>query len=373
MNKNAVFIHILNIKKNASTIVLRYTWLWLENMTDIHKKVFCTFHLAPGHRFPGHPESPHRIQRLHDWSSQPPYPEITWLDYNPASEQDVALVHPLEHLTFLKQECKKGMHEFESSPSYVTETSFNDALAAVGATLAVSRRIIAIGSGRGFAIIRPPGHHATSMESMGFCLLNNISIAAADAIASGLQRVAIVDFDAHHGNGTQAIFWDTPAVGYLSIHEGGIYPGSGQVESASHARSRIINIPLPSFSGDKTYKKLTDQVIKPWLEKMAPDMLFVSAGYDCHFSDPLSTLTLSTEGYYQLVRDLVQIADATCQGRIMLILEGGYDPIALKDNIQASLAALCGRPDFEDHYGKGHGDQRGIQPLINRLKEIHQL
>ena len=342
-------------------------------MTETQKKVYCTYHQALEHRFPGHPESPNRIQGLHAWVSEPPYPEIAWLDYNPASEQDVTLVHRPEHLEFLRQACESGGHQFEPSPSFVTETSYQDALAAVGATLAVSRMIIAMGTGRGFAMVRPPGHHATSSKSMGFCLLNNIAIAAADAVASGLKRVAIVDFDAHHGNGTEAVFWDTPEVGYLSIHEEGIYPGSGQMESARHARGRILNIPLPSFSGNRSYKLLMDQVIQPWLEKMAPDMLFVSAGYDCHFSDPLTTLTMSAEGSYQLVGDLAQLADATCQGRIMLVLEGGYDPIALKDNIQASLATLSGHQDFEDHYGKGPGDQRDIQPLINTIKEIHQL
>ena len=352
---------------------MRYTFLWLEIMTDTQQKVFCTFHQATSHRFPGHPESPNRIQGMRAWTIQPPYPEIAWLDYSPASEQEVALIHRPEHLGFLKQECEKGGHQFESSPSYVTEASYEDALMAVGGTLAVSRKIMASDSGRGFAIVRPPGHHATGTQSMGFCLLNNIAIAAADAIASGLTRVAILDFDAHHGNGTEAIFWDKPEVGYLSTHEGGIYPGSGQVTSASHAHGRIVNIPLPSFSGNKSFKLLTDQVFKPWLEKINPDMLFVSAGFDGHFSDPLTTLTQDTQGYFQLVRDLVQFAEAYCQGRILLVLEGGYDPIAMKDNIQASLAALSGRSDFDDHYGKSPGDQRDVQSLITLLRQIHHL
>lgn len=343
------------------------------NMTNTQQKVYCTYHQAPDHRFSGHPEAPIRTQGVRAWISDPPYPEITWLDFSPASEQECILVHRPDHLAFLKRESDKGSHQFETSPSYVTKSSYHDAMSAVGATLAVSRQIIFNGIGRGFAIVRPPGHHATSTESMGFCLLNNIAIAAADAVASGLKRVAIVDVDAHHGNGTEAVFWDTPEVGYLSIHESGIYPGSGQIESPRHARGRIINIPIPSFAGNKTYKQITDQVIQPWLKKIAPEMLFVSAGYDGHFSDPLTTLTMSTRGYYQLVADLAQLADHFCQGRVMFVLEGGYDPIALMDNTQASLAALSGHQDFVDHYGQGLGDQRDTQELINRVKEIHHL
>jgi acetoin utilization deacetylase AcuC-like enzyme len=342
-------------------------------MNNGRQNVICTYCEAPHHRFRGHPESPERIHGLRDWLTQPPYPEMSWLEFRPASEKDVSLIHTQAHLEFLRNECQRGSHQFESSPSYVTGSSYEDALSAVGGTLAVSRKITASDSGRGFAIVRPPGHHATGTQSMGFCLLNNIAIAAADAIASGLTQVAILDFDAHHGNGTEAIFWETPEVGYLSTHEGGIYPGGGQVTSASHARGRIVNIPLPSFSGNKSLKLLTDQVFKPWLEKINPDMLFVSAGYDGHFSDPLTTLTLDTQGYFQLVSDLVQLAEAYCQGRILLVLEGGYDPIAMKDNIQASLAALSGRRDFDDHYGKSPGDQRDIQPLITYIRQIHYL
>ncbi len=352
---------------------LRYTWLWLKRMVNTKNKVYCTYYKAPLHRFAGHPEGPERIHRIQDWLTQPPYPEITWLDFKPVSEKDVALVHPQKHLAFLREECQIGAHQFEPAPSYVTASSYHDALTAVGATLTISRQIIAEGVGRGFAIVRPPGHHAKSTESMGFCLLNNLAVAVADAVASGLSRVAILDFDAHHGNGTEAIFWNAPSVGFLSIHEENMYPGSGQVTSAYHARGRIINIPVPSFSGDKTFKLLTEQVVTPWLEKMKPDMLFVSAGYDGHFSDPLTTLTLDTQGYFLLVRDLVQLADAFCKGRILFVLEGGYDPIAMQDNLQASLAALCDRTDFEDHYGKGPADQRDIQSLITNLRQIHQL
>jgi acetoin utilization deacetylase AcuC-like enzyme len=188
-----------------------------------------------------------------------------------------------------------------------------------------------------------------------------------------LDRVAILDFDAHHGNGTQAAFWNTPEVGYLSIHEENLYPGSGQIESAPHARGRIINIPLPSFSDTASFVNIINAVAAPWLRKFQPEMLFVSAGYDIHFSDPLTTATLDTRGFYKITRLLIQIAEESCQGRIMFVLEGGYDPRALKDNIQACLAALCGHSTFPDRFGKSPGGQNRVSAQIDTLRRLHHL
>lgn len=335
--------------------------------------VYCTFQESPEHQFPGHPESPKRIQPLRKWLEKPPYAEIAWLDFEPALESDVTLVHDRALLSFIKEEGQRGAHEFEPSPSYVTEHSFQSALRAVGGTLAVSRRIISEGMGRGFAIVRPPGHHAEPDNPMGFCLFNNIAVAAADAVAGGLSRVAIIDFDAHHGNGTQAIFWQTPEVGYLSTHEQDIYPGSGQQGSVSHARDRIINIPMPPFSGNQVFLRLFDQIVLPWLESFQPEMIFVSAGFDAHFSDPLTTLSLDTQGFHQLTRRLVSSADALCDGRIMYVLEGGYDPMALEDNIQACLAAMAGNQEFPDHYGQAPDMNINANYLIDYLRQFHRI
>jgi len=335
--------------------------------------VYCTYQEAPQHQFYGHPEAPKRIQAIKSWISDPPYPEIQWLDYESAGEGDIMLVHDHSLVEFLQEECQAGSHEFEPSPSYVTKDSFDAALGAAGAVLRVSREIISNGSGRGFAIVRPPGHHADSFNSMGFCLLNNIAIAAADAVSSGLERVAIVDFDAHHGNGTQSIFWNTPEVGYLSTHEGHIFPGSGGIEDAQHAAGRIINIPLPAFCGNSAFDQISNRVIYPWLTDFQPDMLLISAGFDAHFSDPLTTLTLDTFGFYQLAWDLVDMADAFCHGRILFVLEGGYDPTALKDNIQACLSAMCGYEDFPDHYGISPDVKPDVTSLIQDIQSIHHL
>lgn len=352
---------------------MRYTSFYVHMMSGKKKKVYCTYYDASGHAFPGHPESPNRIRSLRDWVDSPPFPEIQWLDFQPAKEAEVTLVHDPSLLSDLKEECRQGTHEFEPAPSYVTENSYDAALNAVGATLAVSRKILAMNTGCGFAIIRPPGHHAEQNESMGFCLLNNIAIAAADAIEKGLGKIAILDIDAHHGNGTQAIFWDHDQVGFLSIQEQDIYPGTGKIDAVTHARGRIISVPLPAFSGNSAYFELMSQVVKPWLYEFKPEMLFVSAGFDAHFSDPMTTLTLDTQAYYQITRSLVQIADELCGGRLIYVLEGGYDPVAIKDNIEACLAAMSDRPYHHDHFGKNPDLNIDINELIHQLIHLHHI
>lgn len=351
---------------------MRYTNSCMVKIEN-QETVFCTFQDAPGHMYPGHPESPKRLTAIKAWLDDSPYPQMEWLNFQPANEGEVTLVHHQYVLDFIQQESSQGAHEFEPSPSYVTKTSYQDALGAVGATLRVSRKILEKGRGRGFAIVRPPGHHAEPDAPMGFCLLNNVAIAAADAVASGCSRVAIIDFDAHHGNGTQAAFWDSPEVGYFSSHEGGIYPGTGQVEYAPHARGRIINAPLPAFSGNSVFKALMDEIIEPWVSEFQPDMIFTSAGYDGHFSDPLTTLTLNTRGFFEITQQLGRLADVYCEGRMMYVLEGGYDTIALRDNIGASLAAMSGQNHFTDEFGEGPGSLSDAGDLIEEIKVFHKL
>jgi acetoin utilization deacetylase AcuC-like enzyme len=340
-------------------------------MADDKKNVYCTYQAAPEHQFQGHPESPGRMKWMKDWQASPPYPEIRWLGYSPASAAEVSLVHRPALMSALEAECTLGPHEFEPAPSYVTEKSYSAALGAAGATLAVSRKIIADGEGLGFAIVRPPGHHAEPDHAMGFCLLNNVAIAAADAVASGLKKVAIFDLDAHHGNGTEAIFWDSPEAAYCSIHESGIYPGTGAVESAPHARGRIVDVPVPPFSGNTTFRRVMDEVVKPWLAAFRPEMLFVSAGFDAHFSDPLTTLGVDTSGFNGLTKNLMALSEKYCRNRMVFVLEGGYDPVALRDNIEAVLAAFSGRMDFHDHFGKGPDVHVEVDALIEKVRQLH--
>ena len=353
--------------------MLRYTNLCMKKNNQEKTPVFCTFQDAPKHRFRNHPEAPSRLQPMTGWLENVPFPEITWLDFFPASEGEVLLAHDPSLLSFLKAESAKGAHEFETSPSYVTASSYDLALGAAGAVLAVSRKILSQGKGRGFAIVRPPGHHAGPDRAMGFCLLNNLAIAAADTVTSGLKRVAILDIDAHHGNGTQAIFWHSPEVGFLSIHERDIFPGTGMIIDARHALGRIINVPLPSFSGNAVYLDIYERLVKPWLFAFEPEMIFVSAGFDTHFSDPLTTLSLDTGGIYRLSQMLLDWADELCEGRVMYVLEGGYDPTALTDNVRACLAAMSGREAPVDHFGTAPELRTSIDSLISDLIQRHHL
>ncbi len=339
-----------------------------------HKpKVYWTLYDAPHHQFPGHPESPQRLHQMGNWIKTPPFPEMVQLDACPASEADILLVHSKSLLDELKAACELEAHEIEPAPTYVTPSSYQDALMAAGSTLALSRRIIEEEHARGFAIVRPPGHHAEPSRSMGFCLLNNIAIAAADAVTRGIGKVAIIDFDAHHGNGTESIFWNTTEVGFLSIHEANLYPGSGRLESVPHAPGRMINIPVPSFTNTAGFIRLFKEIVVPWIQEFQPQVLMVSAGFDAHFSDPLTTLTLDTEGVYHITQILVELADLYCHGRILFVLEGGYDPLALKENIQACLAALSDRSAFSSRYGLSPGGRAEVDTIIEQLKNIHHI
>ena len=177
---------------------------------------------------------------------------------------------------------------------------------------------------------------------MGFCLFNNVAIAAQEALALGLERVAVIDFDVHHGNGTQAAFLNDPRAAYLSTHQEGIYPGTGRVEDADDEskRGRIVNLPLPPRVGTAGFALIADQVIAPFVRGFQPRLLLVSAGYDAHWRDPLASLGLSTAGYFQLSQSLVELAGEVCGGKIVFVLEGGYDPHNVADGIRAALTAM---------------------------------
>jgi acetoin utilization deacetylase AcuC-like enzyme len=199
---------------------------------------------------------------------------------------------------------------------------------------------------------------------MGFCLFNNIAIAARDALERGLERVLVVDYDAHHGNGTEAAFWSDERLGYLSTHQWGIYPGTGRMDEAPHAKGRIVNVPLPAYAGDECFALITEKIVRPAIESFHPQMIFVSAGFDSHWDDPLTTLGLSSAGFHSISKRLVELAGEFCKGKIVFVLEGGYSPRNVANGASAVFAALTGKP-FADPADKS--PQR--EPDIGKMTE----
>lgn len=300
---------------------------------------------APNHVYPDHPERPARLDilepRLKSFDAE-------LIETKPATREEIETVHQAEFDAALEKVCREeapGIIDY--APTYVTRSSFDDALLAAGGVIACARAVLNGDAKNAFAIVRPPGHHAEPDRAMGFCLFNNIAIGARYALANGLERVAVIDYDAHHGNGTQAAFFNDARAAFFSTHQWGIYPGTGWTEDAPHARKRIVNVPLPAYSGDKVYEQVADEIFLPFVKSFRPQMLFISVGFDAHWNDPITTLGLSTAGYLMLANKVMRLADEYCDGKIVFVLEGGYDPMNVANGAEAVFIALTGKGELE--------------------------
>jgi len=257
--------------------------------------------------------------------------------------------------------------------TYTTTASWQLALNAAGGALAVAESVWQRDAARGFALCRPPGHHATPNRGMGFCLLNNVALAAEYLQQIyGAQKLAIIDLDLHHGNGTQDIFWRRGDVCYISTHQSPHYPGTGRLQETGSGAGEgtTTNFPMPPMTGDKGFQTVMDEAILPLLDRFAPQMLLVSYGFDTHWRDPLGNLLLSASGYASLVASLTQWADGNCKGRIMLILEGGYDLDAAAACGVSVTAALLGE-NWEDPLGPApYPEGDGWRSMLTQAKAI---
>ena len=307
-------------------------------------KTIYTFIPSREHEYPDHPERPGRLDVLEPLLHSR-IAGAEKIEAAHATHEEVARVHQPQLIKAIEEVCRQGPGIIDHAPTYVTQTSYQDALLAAGGVIACTRAVLNGDAKNAFAIVRPPGHHAEPDRSMGFCIFNNIAIAAREALvrADGhpsLQRVMVIDYDAHHGNGTQAACMDDERFGFISTHQWGIYPGTGWIEDAPHARGRLVNVPLNAFAGDEVFARVADEIFQPVVEKFRPQMLFVSAGFDAHWSDPLTSLGLSTQGFFNISKKLVQLADEYCNGKIVFVLEGGYDPHNVANGAAAVFDAL---------------------------------
>jgi acetoin utilization deacetylase AcuC-like enzyme len=327
---------------------------------------------SPRHNYPDHPENPDRFSDLVDWEHRPYANNLTWLESTPADRSRVATVHSQQMIIEIENACLQAPAIIDHAPTYVTQSSAGAAYNAAGGVLACTRAVLTGQSRNAFAIVRPPGHHAEPDSAMGFCIFNNVAIAARLALEEGLKQVMIVDFDAHHGNGTQAAFWSEESVAYFSTHQENIYPGGGSIEEARHARGRIVNLPLPAYAGDQTFAAVAEEVLIPLVQKRQPEMLFVSAGFDAHWRDPLTNLGLSTRGFHNLANSLVDLAESLCRARIVFVLEGGYHPQKVAAGVDACLRAMTGLEPDEIHDPSPY-PEADIHERITRLRAWHAL
>ncbi|MDK1028154.1 MAG: histone deacetylase [Anaerolineae bacterium] len=324
---------------------------------------------APQHKYPDHPERPGRLAKL--------IPKLDSfqaekLEAVPAKHEDIARVHLPGFIMELEQICREQAPSvIDFAPTYVTQTSFEDAMLAAGATLACARAVISGKADNAFAIVRPPGHHSEPDKAMGFCLFNNVAIAARDALAKGLERVLVIDYDAHHGNGTQAAFLEDERCAYLSTHQAGIYPGTGNLTDAPNAKKRIVNVPLPTRTGNDSFGKIIDEIVQPTVEAFKPEMIFVSAGFDAHWSDPLTALGLSSSGFYNISKRLVHLAEEHCRGKIVFVLEGGYDPTNVANGCEAVFLALTRTGDSFDAGDPSPHAEPEIEPRLEEVLKWH--
>jgi acetoin utilization deacetylase AcuC-like enzyme len=229
--------------------------------------------------------------------------------------------------------------------TYCSPRSFDVARLAAGATIDLSLAVASGAASSGFALVRPPGHHAETNRPMGFCLVNQIALAAQVLRdRAGLERIAIVDWDVHHGNGTQEIFAAERDVLFISLHQYPHYPGSGSLDERGHGRGEgsTLNLPMPAGCGDAEYGAVFDAVVLPALREFRPEMILISAGFDAHARDPMASMELSNSAFGRFAAQLRSLADDICGGRLLLALEGGYDLEALGQSVVAVLESLCG-------------------------------
>lgn len=302
---------------------------------------------------------------------------LTPIKARAASVEELALVHEEPMITLIQNTAQKG-GGWVDSDTVVSPDSYEAASYAVGGAIEATKAVMNGEVASAFALVRPPGHHATPRQAMGFCLFNNVAVATKYALANyNLKRIAIIDFDVHHGNGTQEAFYDDPRVLYVSTHQAPFYPGTGGIEEtgAGKAKGTKVNIPLPAGCGDSKYLAVFKQIVVPVVTRFKPQLIMVSAGYDIHWDDTLSLMMVTVTGIIKMTGIIKKLADELCDGRLVFCLEGGYNIPVLGVSIFNTFDLLLGGKDIRDPMGRPprRFAVPAIDGLIQTIKTTHQL
>ena len=287
-----------------------------------------------------HPESPQRLQAVLAGLEAERFQLLDRREAPRAEIDQIARVHDRDYVLAVLDAIPAEGRQSLDGDTHVSPGSGEAALRAAGAVCAAVDAVAGGDARNAFCATRPPGHHAETATAMGFCLFNNVAVGAAHARAAhGIRRAAVIDFDVHHGNGTQAMFWNEPDLFYASTHQSPLYPGTGSALERG-VEDNIVNAPLAASSGSDDFRSAMTDTVLPALRKFDPDFLFISAGFDAHAADPLAMLNLQDEDYAWVTGELMQVAAECCDGRLVSTLEGGYDLAALARSTAAHVHAL---------------------------------
>ncbi|MBN2466625.1 MAG: histone deacetylase [Deltaproteobacteria bacterium] len=325
-----------------------------------------------------HPESPRRLEVIYSMLDDDDIRErLVPIASREASEEEITSIHTPEYYRLVAGTAASDYLTPLDPDTSACRDTFEAALLAAGGLLELVEAVQENRLPNGFALVRPPGHHAEAGFAMGFCIFNNLAIAASRLISHyGLDRVLIVDWDLHHGNGTQHSFYGNHQVLYFSTHQSPYYPGTGSFEETGTGRGKgyTVNVPLYPGAGDYDYVMIFKEILQPLAREFKPDFILVSAGFDTHFSDPLGSMRVTPQGYAGLTRMLLDSADELCQGRLVLTLEGGYSLEALRQSVKAVLLELsegrAGPFDMTRHQIQKSSYE--IDSVIQRVKAIQK-
>jgi acetoin utilization deacetylase AcuC-like enzyme len=326
------------------------------------------------HRGPeGHPERPARLEAVHA-AIAARAAELQQLAARPATPEEILRVHSRAHLERVAEAARRAPFHLDPD-TYLSRESYDVALLAAGAAIDLARQVARGSASAGFAAVRPPGHHAESARAMGFCLFNNVAIAARALQAEeGVERILIFDWDVHHGNGTQHCFEEDPTVLYASTHQFPYYPGTGAAHEAGRGKGvgTTVNVPMPAGCGDVEYLGVLQRVLAPVALAFRPQVVLVSCGFDAHRDDPLAQMELTREGFRAMAALLRALADELCEGRLALVLEGGYAPSGLREGTEGVLDALLPAEPLPPRSTVDPGASARLAAVIDRVAAVHR-
>jgi acetoin utilization deacetylase AcuC-like enzyme len=335
------------------------------------------------HTLRGHPENAARLEAVVSYLDREGlFESLVSLPFVAASKHDLEAVHERVYIDGLEKLSMSGGGML-GLDTYVTCATYHAASMAAGASVAAARAVLGGQVRRAFALVRPPGHHAFVGHGEGFCLFNNIAMGAAYALgrlpdkpATALDRVMIIDWDVHHGNGTESIFYSDPAVLYLSTHQSPLYPGTGRIVDTGRGAGvgYNINIPLPPGVGDRGYHDVFESIVTAAATRYKPQLILVSAGYDCHWRDRLAGMSMSLVGFTTIMQKIAQLSDTLCDARLVVELEGGYDLDVMQYGVFNTFKVL--QNDLQstlDPIGPYIGEEAAIEPVIRKVRRLHNL